>query len=63
MDGGCQPTCEALLEALHQTMASFEATFIVIDALNECTDRSELLNGVETIMGWEDIDLHLLVTS
>ena len=44
-------------------MASFEATFIVIDALDECIDRSELLNGVESIMGWENIDLHLLVTS
>lgn len=63
MDGGWQPTCEALLEALHQTMASFEETFVILDALDECTDQSELLADIEIIVGWEDIDLHLLVTS
>lgn len=63
MEGGWQPTCEALSEALHQTMASFEESFIILDALDECTDRSELLTGIDNIMGWEDIDLRLLVTS
>ena len=63
MDGGWQPTCEALLEALHQTMASFEENFVILDALDECTGRSELLADIENIMGWEGLDLHLLVTS
>ena len=63
MDGGWQPTYEALLEALHQTMASFEESFVILDALDECTDRSELLADIDNIMGWEDLDLHLLVTS
>lgn len=63
MDGGWQPTCEALLEALHQTMASFEETFLILDALDECTDQPKLLADIEIIVGWEDIDLHLLVTS
>lgn len=63
MDGGWQPTFEALLESLHQTLASFEETFIILDALDECTDRSELLADIDNLVGWENIDLHLLVTS
>ena len=63
MEGGWQPTCEELLEALYQTMASFKETFIILDALDECADRSELLSGIDHIMSWKDISLHLLVTS
>lgn len=38
-------------------------TYIILDALDECKDREELLEGVRAIAGWELKKLHILVTS
>ena len=45
-----------LLEDLHET-------YIILDALDECMDRQELLNSIEEIQGWEISQLHLLLIS
>lgn len=63
IEGGWQPTCETLLEALYQTMAFFDEIFTKLVALDEYTDRPELLSGIDCIMSWKDIDLYLLVIS
>jgi hypothetical protein len=41
----------------------FGETYIILDALDECKDREELLEGVRAIAGWELKKLHILVTS
>ena len=38
-------------------------TYIILDALDECEDRHELLPNLEQIVSWEDVNLHVLVTS
>ena len=37
--------------------------YIILDALDECEDRHELLPNLEQIVSWEDVNLHVLVTS
>lgn len=44
-----QPTHDKLLATLHQMMKSFEETFIILDALDECLKRRELLEDIEEI--------------
>ena len=36
---------------------------MILDALDECRERDELLADLEQIVSWEDANLHLLVTS
>lgn len=45
--GERQPSCDALLVTLRQMMSAFEEIFIIIDALDECTERPELLAVIE----------------
>lgn len=63
MDGGRQPTDDGLLATLHQMMKSFEETFIILDALDECLERRELLEVIDKFNGWTDANLHILSTS
>lgn len=63
MNGGRKPTFEALLETLHQMATAFENTFIILDALDECKERPELLADIERLVSWEDTDLRILATS
>jgi hypothetical protein len=62
-NGQRQPSIYALLDALQGTIHQFPETYIVLDALDECTDRPELMNILESIAGWQLDELHLLVTS
>ena len=62
-NGGRQPTFAALLETLRQMMTSIGDIYIVIDALDECTEREELLTDLESVASWEDVNLHMLTTS
>ncbi len=63
MDGERQPSAENLLTALHQIMASFEETHIILDALDECGDRPELLMDLQDIFDWKDVNCRMLVIS
>ena len=62
-DGQQQPTTHAILAALQQLHRESGDVFVVLDALDECTDRSELLDVIEEIHGWKLGTLHFLVTS
>ena len=44
-------------------MLEFPQSYIVLDALDECTDRAELMDILERIAGWKLEESHLLVTS
>lgn len=63
LNGERQPAQNALLAALRGMLSATEETFIVIDALDECMDRSELLANIEEILGWTEINMHILTTS
>ena len=44
-------------------LESFQQLYIVLDALDECTEREELLKFLETIAGWNNNKLHIIATS
>lgn len=57
------PTTDALLTMLQQMYQEFDDIYIILDALDECTDRLELLNVIEKIHRWKIGNLHFIVTS
>ena len=44
-------------------MESFNHVYLLIDALDECTDREDLLQIIEELNSWKLDNLHILVTS
>jgi hypothetical protein len=62
-NGKRQPSQHALLEVTRQTMQNFAQVYVVLDALDECTQRLELMDMLETVAGWQLDNLHLLMTS
>jgi hypothetical protein len=62
-DGQQQPSLDALLQVLRQMIQETPASFIVLDALDECDDRAELLHILETMAGWQLENLHMIFTS
>jgi hypothetical protein len=58
-----QPSLHALLEVTWQAAHEFTHVYVVLDALDECTQRSELMDMLETVAGWQLDNLHLLMTS
>ncbi|KAF7506336.1 hypothetical protein GJ744_011909 [Endocarpon pusillum] len=63
MNGERQPTCDKLLATLHQMMGSFKEIYLILDALDECSDRLALLVDIEEFNSWKDANLHILTTS
>jgi hypothetical protein len=61
--GQRQPSLSALMNALQSIIQDLPQTYVVLDALDECTQRVELMDMFETIVGWKVASLHLLVTS
>lgn len=58
-----RPTVEELVTVLKHTIETFGKVFVVIDALDECTDREGLLDFITVAVGWGLHNLHLLATS
>ena len=44
-------------------LRDFQQTFIIIDALDECKEREDLLGLLENLMSWKAENLHVLATS
>jgi hypothetical protein len=63
MNGQRRPTTGELLETLRQMVQTFDETFIILDALDECKKRQELLEDIEIFAEWKIERLHILVTS
>lgn len=53
----------SLIQVLEETLAVFACANVVLDALDECFDREDLLRIPETMNGWRQESLHILVTS
>ncbi|KAI4940771.1 hypothetical protein J4E91_011258 [Alternaria rosae] len=62
-NGKRQPPLHTLLEVTRQAMQEFTQVYVILDALDECTERLELMDMLETVAGWQLDSLHLLVTS
>ena len=62
-NGERQPAYDSLLSTLHVMMRDFSHTYLVLDALDECSKRKELLLCIEELAGWRDLNLHILITS
>ncbi|KAJ6201931.1 hypothetical protein J3E72DRAFT_410373 [Bipolaris maydis] len=58
-----QPLLHALLELMPQVVQQFRHTYIILDALDECTQRQELINILEVMASWQLDNIHLLMTS
>jgi hypothetical protein len=58
-----QPSVESLQSTLLLVLRQFHRVYLIVDALDECTDRSELLDWIEEIMCWKFGRLHVFATS
>lgn len=61
--GQQQPSPNALQKALQSRIEELPQVYVVLDALDECAERTELMNMLETMAGWKLQNLHLLLTS
>ena len=62
-DGEQQPAATALLTTLRHIIGGFQHAYIILDALDECTEREDLLAMVGEMVDWKLDNLHLLMTS
>jgi hypothetical protein len=62
-DGGAQPSVESLQATLLLILKAFDDVFIILDALDECTERQDLLKWIKEMTSWKKCKLHLLATS
>jgi hypothetical protein len=62
-NGRRQPSLHVLLEVTRQAAQEFTQVYLVLDALDECTQRSELMDMLKTVAGWQLNNVHLLMTS
>ena len=64
-NGHQEPTLGDLQNTFQRILSGFSSTFIILDALDECTEREKLLNWIQTTILGKDMNLglHLIVTS
>lgn len=60
MNGERQPKQNELLTTLQCLIQDSAQTFIVLDALDECTEREEILSDIKQIAEWKTGNLHIL---
>ncbi|KAF2242108.1 ankyrin, partial [Trematosphaeria pertusa] len=58
-----QPNIRTLLGTLQKTLEHAEQTYLVIDALDECAERADLLETLEDMQEWRLDNFHILATS
>jgi hypothetical protein len=62
-NGERPPSVHALLDALQQMIRGFAQVYVILDALDECAQRTDLMAMLEKIVRWQLPNLHLLFTS
>lgn len=58
-----QPTVDSLMATFQHMLQCFKHIFILLDALDECKEREDLLELLEIISSWHVEELHILATS
>jgi hypothetical protein len=61
--GQRQPSVDTLLRATNRILQELSHAYIVLDALDECVGRAELIEIVEEMARWRLENSHLIVTS
>lgn len=61
--GERQPSFSALLDALQSMIKDLPQVYIVLDALDECAQRVELMEILRIMVKWNAPNLHILFTS
>jgi len=61
--GHQQPQICSFKDVLLQILDRFQEAYIIIDSLDECSDRGQLLGWIAEIISWKVAKLHLLTTS
>ena len=61
--GQQQPSDDKLLEMLKSLLEGFTQVFVVLDALDECALRDELLETIQELVGWQFQHIHIIMTS
>ena len=62
-NGNRQPTINELTGLLRKMLESLPCTYLLLDALDECTDREELLCLLKNLKIWAQTNVCILVTS
>jgi hypothetical protein len=62
-DGGTQPSVGSLQATLLLILEAFDDVFIILDALDECAKRNDVLKWIKEMTSWRKGKLHLLATS
>ena len=62
-DGRSTPSRGSLLEAFRQAIVHVGLVYLILDALDECTNRSILLQSLEECCRWRLPSLHIVTTS
>ena len=62
-NGERRPTTESLMITLKSILGGFQHAYVIVDALDECGDREQLLALIEDITEWKLGGLHVLITS
>ncbi|KAF1947366.1 hypothetical protein EJ02DRAFT_508159 [Clathrospora elynae] len=62
-NGQRKPSSHTLLQVTREAAQESTHVSVVLDGLDECTQRSELMDMLETVAGWQLNNLHLLITS
>ena len=62
-EGLREPTVELLTKALRGFLGLYQETYIVLDALDECTDIPGVISFLDDIHGWHFQNLHILIAS
>lgn len=58
-----QPTPDSLFHALKSMIECLQGVYVVVDALDECSDPTDLLALMTEITSWKLDNLHILATS
>jgi hypothetical protein len=62
-DGKRQPSLYALLQVARQMIQQLPQVYVMLDALDECVHRTELMHMLEVMAGWQLPNVHLILTS
>ena len=62
-EGTQQPSIETMLGIIQESLRGFAHSYMILDALDECSDLEDLLEFFEIVPQWDNPRLHILVTS
>jgi Cdc6-like AAA superfamily ATPase len=62
-NGTRSPSPDQLRNTLRELIKPIPRVYIIVDALDECNDREELLEFIDQLFGWRLDNLHILLTS